>query len=287
MEYYKFILKRSLLYSVTFFILILFIAGCQKEYPIRVEYNENIIKLGGSFGSYFKSGQDMLYSYDEYINHELINLEGAFKEEIEETVDLMNQYSESFFEQSILLFIYIQEDFYSEEVNFELSDLKQYNEILFLHVTHLGGDFDQFNYYRTYIFIEVDRSLLKIKNNHNLNVLHLGYPGLCSIDTEVSYEPKFIFVFNDFIEKKGSFLIFWRVYTFRGTFEYDISDDFEVIEIKNMQFSEETPNVYGGNDEQWPIEGRLLNYFNELELTFEFGDEVYINSNDYTYWLYP
>jgi hypothetical protein len=280
MEYFKLILRRSLLYLVTFFILILFIAGCQKDYPTLVEYNQNIVKLGASFGGYYKSGEEMIYSYDEYVNHELINFEGAFNEEIEDTVDIMNLYSETFFEQSILLFIYIEEPYYSEDVNFQLSDLKQYNEILFINVVHQGGDYDRFTAYRTYIFIEVDRSSLKIKNDHDINVLHLGSPALNIIDTKVNFEPKFWFTFRDYVEKKGTFNILWRNFTFRGTFEYDISDDFEVIEIKNMQFSEETPNKYGGNDEQWPTEGRLLNYFNELELTFEFGDEVYVNSSN-------
>ena len=280
MEYYKFILKRSLLYLVTFFILILFIAGCQKDYPTRVEYNQNIVKFGGSFGANRKSVEEIIYTYDEYIHHELLNLEGEYNEWLEETIGLKNQYSETFFEQSILLFIYIEEPYYSEDVNFQLSDLKQYNEILFINVVHQGGDYDRFTAYRTYIFIEVDRSSLKIKNDHDINVLHLGSPALNRIDTKVNFEPKFWFTFRDYDEKKGTFNILWRNFTFRGTFEYDISDDFEVIEIKNMQFSEETPNVYGGNDEQWPTEGRLLNYFNELELTFEFGDEVYVNSSN-------
>ncbi|TNF08643.1 MAG: hypothetical protein EP317_02805 [Bacillota bacterium] len=280
MEYYTSILKRSLLFLVTFFILIIILAGCQKEYPTLVEYNQNIVKFGASFGGYYKSGEEMIYSYDEYVNHELINFEGAFNEEIEEAVDIMNLYSETFFEQSILLFIYIEEPFYSEDVNFELSDLKQYNEILFINVVHQGGEYDPFTSYRTYIFIEVDRSSLKIKNDHDINVLHLGLPAPNRIDTKINFEPKFRFTFRDYDEKKGTFNILWRNFTFKGTFEYDISDDFEVIEIKNMLFSEETPNVYGGNDEQWPTEGRLLNYFNDLELTFEFGDEVYINSNE-------
>jgi len=280
MEYNKLILKRSLLYLVTSFILIIILTGCQKEYPTLVEYNQNIVKFGGSFGANRKFAEGIIYTYDEYINHELLNLEGEYNERLEETIGLKNQYSEAFFEQSILLFIYVEEPHYSEDVNFQLSDLKQYNEILFINVTHLGGDYEPFGSYRTYIFIEVDRSSLKIKNDHDIIVLHLGLPALKIIDTKVNFEPKFWFTFMDHDEKKGAFNIFWRVFSFRGTFEYDISDDFKVIEIKNMQFSEETPNKYGGNDEQWPTEGRLLNYFNELELTFEFGDEVYVNSSN-------
>lgn len=263
MEYLlKFTITTKRILHLIMILFILFIlSSCMKKDDQNIKFDYEIIP-------YFSSFDDKYHEDQSYVFNQLSELETQGKI----TNSLIEKYDEVYFEHKLLVVM----DLLQMHINysgpaFTVQQINQYDSSLNVRLTHNITYYSDNTVWLVYIFIEIDKSELNSKIIENINIFHYNTERYYQIQTDIPNS--IVFMFSPSWEGEHEFQISWNYVWFNGTCKMRVSKDFNTIDIYDMRFSEDTPNIY-----DLPTEAQIIDFTNSSLMTLVYGGESYLNT---------
>ena len=252
-------IKRIMNLTTLFFVL-LFLVACKDNTEQNIDFSYEVIEYFMGFAATHENTSYIFNELSELESHQ--NISDPLKE----------KYDEEYFNQSILIVLDIVHVYINaSKPVFTVQQINQYESSLNIRLIHNILYLSDVQVFLTFIFIEIDRSELSNDEIDQVNILHLDARYYYQIQSDSPNS--LLLMFSPSWEGEHKFQLAWNHEWFNGTLKMSISKDFDTIDIYDIEFSDETPNIY-----DLPTEAQIINFTEYSQMTFIYGGESYLNT---------